>query len=212
MAGLRFQKLINLKESVMKKLFLLAVSLLFAVQSQAALVSGPDIIAAVSIQEDSPVNTAQQAFDEKQSVLLTRDITVDGGIISKGTVVDSHIIFLNTRGGTFATDTQRWTFASNVLGVMSNYTGSLMNDSNDLFAAFNDYFSAGSSLPFAAAGLEGNDSYNFFGNTIEVTMSVTEPGDWIRVLTAQVPVPAAVWLFLPALLGFMGLRRKAKSN
>jgi len=28
----------------------------------------------------------------------------------------------------------------------------------------------------------------------------------------QVPLPAAVFMFLPALLGFMGLRRKAKNT
>lgn len=33
---------------------------------------------------------------------------------------------------------------------------------------------------------------------------------YINVLDAQVPVPAALFLFAPALLGFMGLRRKAK--
>ena len=33
---------------------------------------------------------------------------------------------------------------------------------------------------------------------------------YINVLNAQVPVPAALFLFAPALLGFMGLRRKAK--
>jgi hypothetical protein len=42
-------------------------------------------------------------------------------------------------------------------------------------------------------------------------MVVTEPGDWIRVVTvSEVPVPAALWLFAPALMGFLGLRRKSK--
>jgi hypothetical protein len=42
-----------------------------------------------------------------------------------------------------------------------------------------------------------------------ITNIVTEPGDWIRVITASaVPVPAAVWLFGTALLGFIGMSRK----
>jgi len=42
-------------------------------------------------------------------------------------------------------------------------------------------------------------------------MEVTEPGDWIRVITASaVPIPAAIWLFGSALLGFVGMRRRSK--
>ena len=91
-----------------------------------------------------------------------------------------------------------------------------MNATNGLFAAFNNYFTTGSSLPFNAAGLEQNniltgDGYFINGLLLDVRMEVTEPGDWIRVITASaVPVPAAILLFAPALLGFLGLRRKAK--
>jgi hypothetical protein len=34
--------------------------------------------------------------------------------------------------------------------------------------------------------MEGGDNYVVAGNQIEVHMSVTEPGDWIRVITAAV--------------------------
>jgi hypothetical protein len=208
----------SIKENVMKKIIGLFSILLLSFQAQAALVSGPDIIAAVSVQEDSPTNTAQQAFNEKQSVLLGNAITVDGGTIVSGTLVDSHLIFLNTQGGTRKDDSQRWGFDGAILGVMSNKSGSFMNDTNSLFAAFNDYFTNGSSLPFNAAGLEQNnintgDGYFIDGLFLDLRMVVTEPGDWIRVITASaVPLPAAAFLFAPALLGFMGLRRRAKNT
>ena len=200
----------------MKKIILFASALLMSFQAQAAIVSGPDIIAAVSVQEDSPTNTAQQGFDELQGVVLSRTINVDGGTIAKGTKVDSHLIFLNTQGGTRADDRKRWVFSGDIIGVMSNESGSLMNDSNDLLAAFNDYFTTGSSLPFNAAGLEQNniatgDGYTVLGAVLDLRMVVTEPGDWIRVVTvSEVPVPAALWLFAPALMVFLGLRRKSK--
>jgi len=200
----------------MKKIILFASALLMSFQARAAIVSGPDIIAAVSVQEDSPTNTAQQGFDELQGVVLSRTINVDGGTIAKGTKVDSHLIFLNTQGGTRADDRKRWVFSGDIIGVMSNESGSLMNDSNDLLAAFNDYFTTGSSLPFNAAGLEQNniatgDGYTVLGAVLDLRMVVTEPGDWIRVVTvSEVPVPAALWLFAPALMGFLGLRRKSK--
>ena len=212
MAGLHFSE----KENDMKKIILFASAVLMSFQAQAAIVSGPDIIAAVSVQEDSPTNTAQQGFDELQGVVLSRTINVDGGTIAKGTKVDSHLIFLNTQGGTRADDRKRWVFSGDIIGVMSNESGSLMNDSNDLLAAFNDYFTTGSSLPFNAAGLEQNniatgDGYTVLGAVLDLRMVVTEPGDWIRVVTvSEVPVPAALWLFAPALMGFLGLRRKSK--
>jgi hypothetical protein len=215
MAELHF----SIKENGMKKIILLTSALLLSAQAQAAIVSGPDIIAAISVQEDSPTNTAQQGFNEQQGVVLSRAISVDGGTIAKGTRVDSHLIFLNTSGNTRADDAQKWFFSGNILGVMSNKSGSLMNDSNDLLAAFNDYFTTGSSLPFNAAGLEQNDSLTGDGYALSpdglglsVRMVVTEPGDWIRVVTvSEVPVPAALFLFAPALLGFLGLRKKAKA-
>ncbi|OUR65289.1 hypothetical protein A9Q79_03015 [Methylophaga sp. 42_25_T18] len=198
------------------KFLVLLAAVLLSFQTQAALVSGPDIIGAVSVQEDSPTNNHQQAFNENQSVFLTSAINVDGGTIAAGQTVDSHLIFLNSKGNTRVDDRQTWGFDGIILGVMSNKSGSLMGATNGLFAAFNDYFTTGSSLPFNAAGLESNniasgDGYIINGLLLDLRMVVTEPGDWIRVITASaVPVPAALFLFGPALLGFIGLRRKAK--
>ncbi|PHS69736.1 MAG: hypothetical protein COB23_05595 [Methylophaga sp.] len=197
----------------MKKTILILTALLFSVQAQAALVGtlGGKIIGAVSIQEDSPTNRRQQGFDEQQGVLLTKMIKVDGGFIAKGTKVDSHIIFFNTKGNKYGASKALWKFDGQILGVMSDKKGRLMNKTNDIFAAFDDYFTTGKSLPFNAAGMEGRDGYFINAMVLGVFMEVTEPGDWIRVITASaVPIPAAIWLFGSALLGFVGMRRRSK--
>jgi hypothetical protein len=200
----------------MKKFLILLSTLLLSVQAQAALVSvsgDGEIIAAVSVQEDSPTNTLQQGFNEQQGVLLGSAVTVDGGTVAAGTRVDSHLIFLNSSGGTRIDTNALWTFDGNIIGIMSDGPGVLMTNTDSLFAAFNDYFTTGTAAPFSAQGLEGADTYSIAGNTLDLRMLVTEPGDWIRVLTvSEVPVPAALFLFAPALLGFLGLRRKVSST
>jgi len=54
------------------------------------------------------------------------------------------------------------------------------------------------------------------GETFEFTITnVDGPGGGIsnyRAYNSAVPIPAAAFLFAPALLGFMGLRRKAKNS
>jgi hypothetical protein len=153
-----------------------------------SVIAGPDIIAApASVIDDPPgaTNDHQQAFDEAQGVLLPADLAVDGGIIPAGILVDSHMIFLNTEGGTFATDTQTWTFDGPILGVMSNSNGSLEVASTPILGAAGTVYPA---APFAARGMEGGDSYAVAGNQITVHMSVTEPGDWIRVVTVATTI------------------------
>ena len=201
----------------MKNFILLLSALLLSVPAHAALVAvdyDGDIIAAVSVQEDSPTNTLQQGFDEQQGVLLGSAVTVDGGTVAAGTRVDSHLIFLNSSGNTRIDTNALWSFDGKIIGVMSDGPGVLMTDTDSLFAAFNDYFTTGTTAPFGAQGLESNDSYSISagGYNLKLHMIVTEPGDWIRVLTVSaVPVPAALLMFAPALLGFLGLRRKAKT-
>jgi hypothetical protein len=150
----------------------------------AALTGGPDIIPAPSSVVDDPpgaTNDHQQAFDERQCVTLPADLTVDyGATIPAGTVVNSHMIFLNTDSTTLASDTQTWTFDGDILGVMSDSIGSLEVASTPLLGAPVTNYPAAT---FPARGMEGNDSYTVNGNQITVTMVVTEPGDWIRVIT-----------------------------
>ncbi|MFK5978775.1 MAG: PEP-CTERM sorting domain-containing protein [Rhizobiaceae bacterium] len=170
------------------------------------------IIAAPKFATDAAfTNSGQQGFNELQSVLLTADLLVDGGIIAKGTRVNSHMIFLNLKHG--ETSPLRhlgveWTFKNRILGTMSDYSGNLEFASTPILGWPGTTYQS----PYNARGLEGSDAISFFGNVLTLSMNVSQPGDWIRVVSA-VPVPPALPLFGTALavLGFMGWRRKQRS-
>ena len=185
------------------------------INSNAALISGQDIIAAPQFAiDDNPgaENYHMQAFDEAQDVILTRDIEVDDGFLTAGTAVSSHMIFLNTPGTTAGTDFDVvWEFDGEILGVMSDRYGLLEEASTDLLGA------AGTIYPgsFNARGMENTqDVYDILTpNQISVSMYVTEPGDWIRVVTTStaVPEPSALGLLflgLFSLVGYKATRRK----
>lgn len=173
--------------------------------------TAPAIIAApLHALDDITTNTGMQGFNEAKGVLTTVAHAVDGGSIAAGTLVDSHMIFLNSAGGTRLSHYDVvWTFSRPIVGVMSNNSGSL--EANSTFELGNPgtnytvtFLGSGPAAPFTNRGFEGpsQDWYTLLSpNTLEVNMLVTEPGDWIRVVTSGpvVPVPGAV------LLGIIGL-------
>lgn len=183
-----------------------------------------EIIAAPSnADDDEAFNEGIQGFNEAIGVLLASELDVDGGTIAAGMRVDSHMIFLNSGPGNSSQRIEHgtgagfqggveFTFDGMVLGVMSDSIGQLEFDSTPVLGA------AGTTYPgstFPARGMEGdpldglfnNDWYFFSGNTIRLGMEVTEPGDWIRVVTvSQVPLPATLPL-LGGALGLMGFLR-----
>lgn len=181
--------------------------------------TAPAIIAAPAhALDDIVTNTGMQGFNEAQGVLTTVPHGIDGGgFIPPGTVVDSHMIFLNSQGTAFLSHANViWTFSGTILGVMSDVGGTLEAASTfELGAPGTNYTAtfggSGPAAPFANRGMEGGDSYTILGpNTLLVTMSVTEPGDWIRVVTtaAPIPAPATLPLFATALLGLAALARR----
>jgi hypothetical protein len=184
----------------------------------------PEIITPQAfVFDDFVTNLAMQGFDEAQGVTTTIAHSIDGGSIAAGTLVDSHMIFLNLVDNDpviTALDhvNVEWTFSGNILGVMSNNSGTFESNSTFELGSPSTTYAV-----FDGRGLEGNngsgadqsDGYLILAalNVLRVSMSVdgTEPGDWIRVVTASVvPVPAAIWLFGTALIGLVGFgKRKA---
>ena len=174
-------------------LIILAVVLIgMTGQANALLIDGPDIIAApTSVEDDYPPgaeNDHQQGFNEKQGVLLAAPLEVDDSVfIPAGTVVSSHMIFLNTHPRINVSETSTWTFDGPILGVMSqDLYGDLEFASTPILGAVGTTY-PDPLVPFPLRGLEvggGGDSYAVDGNQITVTMNVGEPGDWIRVVTA----------------------------
>lgn len=217
-----------MKKSVFKKSLVsiagaAVATMLAASPAQALLVSvagGGTILggAPVTVADNGAMNTHQQGFDEKQGVTVgAGGLAVNSGTIAAGTQVNSHMIFLNTKGPRPATHLGvDWTFDGVILGVMTDIHGTLEAASNTLLGAAGTFYPGG----FNNRGLEssngggGGDMYSFLagGNVLTVGMHVTEPGDWIRVVTAvsAVPLPAALPLYGAgiAVLGFMGWRRR----
>ncbi|MEE8450440.1 MAG: hypothetical protein V3R99_00955 [Thermoguttaceae bacterium] len=164
-------------------------------------------------------NTGMQGFDEKQGVTTLAAYLTDSGSIALGTLVDSHMIFLNKQNG--APDlihaAVTWTFDGTILGVMSDGPGALEAASTpELGYPTTNYPAAG----FTARGLEGADTYSVSGATLTVSMFVSQPGDWIRVVTERGtsgppdPIPEPTTLVIWSLLGTLGIiygwrRRKA---
>lgn len=175
----------------------------------------PQIIPApLSIHDDATINLGMQGFDERQGVLLLSGLAVDGGIIASGTLVNSHMIYLD-QGEDLVPDLNehlnvKWTFDGAILGVMSDWPGSMEAASSSFLGA------AGTVYPgaFNGRGLETTanhaqpDGYAINGNELTVSMWVIEPGDWIRVVTKPVPEPSTLLLLGSGLIGLGFVRRR----
>lgn len=135
--------------------------------------------------------------------------------ITNGQLVDTFIIFLNRASGqTLLRRSATFTFDTQILGIFGEQGGDDFDDTN--------YLNGGSPTFFSHSnfGIEnnnndalsgGNDMLAISGangNVLDVTFSVTQPGDWVRVAVAAVPLPAGLPLLLAGLGGLALLRRR----
>ena len=141
------------------------------------------IAAPASVHDDAFFADAMRGFDERQGVVLRKRLLVDGGAIAAGTAVDSHLIFLSpypdhpTRHVAVS-----WRFSGPVLGVMSDTHCELHRRSDALLGKPGTRYPGRSVFRGMESGL--GDHYQIVAETITVTMTVPQLGDWIRVITA----------------------------
>lgn len=136
-----------------------------------------------SVYDDAFFAHGMRGFDERQDVVLRKKLLVDGGSVAAGTAVDSHLIFLSP----FPDHPTRhvavtWRFSGPVLGVMSDTHCSLQMRSDPLLGNPGTQYPGRSA--FRGMELRLGDHYEFTGETLTVTMTVPQLGDWIRVITA----------------------------
>ncbi|MDJ0772794.1 MAG: PEP-CTERM sorting domain-containing protein [Mastigocoleus sp. MO_167.B18] len=175
---------------------------------------GTIIDAPESTLPNATVSDKMQGFNEKQNIFLEDDLAVKGSFIQAGTLVNSHMIFLDSEQSSFLRkENIKWTFDGEILGIMSDSGGNLENASQSLLGLEDTTYNK-----FGARGLEGGDSYSIKGEELILTMQVTSPGDWIRVVTRatpeSVPEPTSMLgLFAIGAFGtFSSLKRKNKQE
>lgn len=176
----------------------------------------PEIIEAPSDTRNNVTPYSRQVgFDEKQGVMLPSDVKVDGGgVVAAGTMVSSHMIYLERLRGAgqpasvwhLGVD---WTFDGPILGVMSSINGGREAASQSILGLYTT-----TDAQFSHRVMEANDTYSSSGSTLTVNMKVTEPGDWIRVVTlaplrSRVPETGGWMAAVIGVLSIAGMRRLA---
>jgi hypothetical protein len=183
-----------------------ARAVIFSVSGSGITIAPPALIG----NADSTNNSFQQGFNERQGVFLIGPLAVDGGSIGGGVAVDSHMIFFNRSGSGELSTTATWTFSGTILGVMSDINGTLEAASTSFLGSptTGGYPAPGG---FTSRGMEPSspDGYSGVGtSSLMVTMTINQPGDWIRVITRATPDGGSTAALLGLGLLFLPLARR----
>lgn len=159
----------------------------------------------LTVGNDNFQDVNLRAFNEDQNTILSSALVVDVGTnIAAGTEVSSHYIVFDPAVTSVNRDVYGYVeFNSNVLGIVTTTSSLAASD----VLANNDVTYLNPSL----RGLESEDWASIDINNpkrINLYLNASSPGDCIRVITASVPIPGAVWLLGSSLIGMLGFRKK----
>lgn len=150
-------------------------------------------------------NANMLMFNEVQNAVLHTAVTTSNGIIAAGTRVSSYMVLLNhvkASDRTVLNLSGTATFDSAILGLITTVAD--LNASDAILGAVGTTYAT-----FNMRGLEDLEAVSYLGDTATLTLNVTQPGDWMRIVTiSTVPVPAAGFLLFGALGGLAALRRR----
>ncbi|WP_428386888.1 hypothetical protein [Mucisphaera sp.] len=190
----------------------LAGTLALTASARAAIDSGTAGPGDTFLQISPPTNVGNNnqntndtlfAFDEKQKQVLTSGLTLDlpaatsPTVLPAGTIISSHYVFVDPSGsrnnvvGTV-------TFDNPILGIIFE---DINLDASNFLGAIGTTYASPSLL-----GLEGGDLVAISGtNTVSIDFTAGSPGDYIRVITEDIPEPATASLLA---LGLLSMSRR----
>lgn len=137
----------------------------------------------------NPDDTTLRLWDEEQDFVLASALRVnrlatggDGKLLA-GTVISSHMLQWDGIKGSGETDVfAEIVFESDILGIISGRKN--LRNSDYLGLDSVNY------KDFENRGTENSDKYQILGDgmTLRIEFNAPDPGDWIRIITAQNPV------------------------
>ncbi len=208
------------------RFFVAAIAAGFALSAHGAILSVGGQVTQIAQPLDARFNVITNpatayCWNEIQNFALDRVVAIDafapgtynqaGDLVTAslgvGTVVRSHYIHFDIAPQSSASIQGRVRFDSQIIGVIVvNESGARHLDDSDFLGA-PTLFTHGNDN----RGLEfATDAFRItiLGDTIEFDLSITQPGDFIRVLTAgDVPAPGALAVGGLALIGVARRRR-----
>lgn len=141
------------------------------------------------VANSNPNDTTLRLWDEKQDTVLSSELTVHGiaGVdpvtLAAGTIVSSHMLQWDGIKGTDDVSVfAEIVFSSDILAVIGGTKKLLQSDYLGLDGV--EY------VNFKNRGVEKADFYQVLGDRVRLQIGLNgpDPGDWLRIITAQNPV------------------------